>query len=129
MISFQILTFNSDSGSHDVKTENLISEHETAISSHMRKSLVVPCVPPTLEALSKVIHITYQIVVTVCVSGPHLNPDVILPITIGTIPFVNVGYEMASALPSPSAPLINPSYQSYNQTDGIQIFRVNNFFC
>lgn len=70
----------------------------------------MPCVPPTLDALSKIINITYQIVVTVCVSGPHYNPDVVIPITIGTIPLVNLVYEMATA-PLPSVPLIN-------QTDG-----------
>lgn len=94
----------------------------------MRTTLLVPCVPPTLDALSKIVHVTYQIVVTVCVSGPHMNPKLILPITVGTIPFVNIGDEIATAIPSPSAPLINHSYQTYNQTDGIQYFKFIFFF-
>lgn len=76
----------------------------------------MPCVPPTQDTLSKIINITYQVVVTVCVTGPHYNPDVIIPITIGTIPLVNFSCEMATPSAAPSAPLIN---HNYNQTDGI----------
>lgn len=79
----------------------------------------MPRVPPTLVELSKIIHITYQVVVTVCVSGPHYNPDVIIPITIGTIKLVDLSNETSTELPSPSAPLIN---YNYNQSIGMYYF-------
>lgn len=71
----------------------------------------MPFVPPTLDVLSKIIHVTYEVVATICVSGPHLNPDVAIPITIGTMPLV--GNEMATAQAprtSPSSALINHNY-------------------
>lgn len=77
----------------------------------------MPCVPPTLDVLSKIINVTYEIVVTVCVSGPHYNPDVIIPITIGTMALVNPRHGMATALPSPSAPLLSTKNNVYPRTE------------
>lgn len=88
-VILQILTFKSNGGSSKI---SLVKGQETANSSHMRHSLVVPYVAPTLDTRSTIIKVKYEVVVTFCISVPHLNTDVIIPIRIVTMPFTTTNY-------------------------------------
>lgn len=62
------------------------------MGSHMRHSLVVPVVVPTLDTRSTIIQVAYEVVVTVCISIPHFNSKVMIPIRIGTMPFTTTNH-------------------------------------
>lgn len=48
--------------------------------------LLVPPVPPSDGVLSHVITIKYVVKIEAKTSGPHVNPILVIPITIGTVP-------------------------------------------
>jgi hypothetical protein len=52
------------------------------------QNLLVPPLPPTNTTLCRVIHINYEVEVEVKVAGPHKNPIIRIPITIGTVPLI-----------------------------------------
>ncbi|GAB0088641.1 hypothetical protein DMENIID0001_031030 [Sergentomyia squamirostris] len=52
--------------------------------------LQIPPLPPTCTSLSKVITISYEVRVEARVSGLYRNPNVQIPITLGSVPLNNV---------------------------------------
>ncbi|GAB0088642.1 arrestin domain-containing protein 17 [Sergentomyia squamirostris] len=51
--------------------------------------LQIPSLPPSCTSLCKIITITYEVRVEAKVSGFYRNPEVKIPITLGTIPLTN----------------------------------------
>lgn len=48
--------------------------------------VAIPPIPPTNTNLCKVIEIAYEVKVEAKIRGPHSNPYVVMPVTIGTVP-------------------------------------------
>lgn len=75
-------------------------------------TLAIPAVPPTNVTLCRVIHVKYDIKIEAKLSGPHINPYICIPITIGTIPLNNNS-------PDPKTPTITTSIGFVMPTDVI----------
>jgi hypothetical protein len=80
------------------KRVNGVAKHDSA---RFEQKLLIPSVPPTNISYCRVIHITYNILIKLYTSGTHFNPNLEIPITIGTVP-LNMTLNTIQAISNPN---------------------------
>lgn len=85
----QKLTFFSDNKSmnvHDFPEFDRYEWKDVRSEVALKADLVVPTCPATMIGMSKLIKLKYFVIVDGEVTGCHLFPDIMFPITVGTVP-------------------------------------------
>lgn len=126
----QTIVYNSQTPTTKCKIDIKRIQEKRSVGVNARNeeryeiSLPIPSIPPTNLGTCRIIQISYDVKVEAKISGLHLNPFVVIPIKIGTIPLQNfqpqpqqnIGWNNSAELP-----IIQPAFAKISSAPSLDV--------